>query len=62
MAKYLADSLIQLYIDDFYGLDQNVVAEAFRYVRMEEPQREEKQRQAEQQLQALNEVSNIEQD
>lgn len=62
VAKYLADSLIQLYIDDFYGLDQNVVAEAFRYARMEEPQREKKQRQAEQRLEALNELNNIEQD
>ena len=60
VAKYLADSLLQLYIDDFYGLDQNVVAEVFRYARMEEPQREKKQRQAEQRLQALNELSNIE--
>jgi len=62
VAKYLADALIQLYIDGFYGLDQNVVAEIFRCVRMEEPQREKKQRQAEQCLQALNELSNIEQD
>lgn len=59
-AKYLADAMIHLYIEDLYGLDQNIAAEIFQHARMEDPQREAKYRQAEQRLQALDELSNLE--
>jgi len=59
-AKYLADAMILLYIENLYRLDQSIAAEIFQHARMETPQRETKYRQAEQRLQALDELNSIE--